>query len=114
MGHDVIGLIRKWAKHFHAAVDALADVSRLFGKFEIGRQYADDRIRLASQLDGAADDGGVGAETALPDGIGEHDDPVLAEVVLLFGERAAEARTDSEDLEEVRRDLSAGDKLGTA
>lgn len=67
------------------------------------RKYADHCVRLAIELDGPPDDLLVGAELGLPEGMAENGNPVLARLVFIGSESAAEDSLHAEDIEPVRR-----------
>ena len=61
------------------------------------------------EQDRAADHAGIGAEVLLPQRVAEHDHAVLARLVLLSMERAAEHRAHLEHVEELRAHCAALD-----
>src|SRR5262249_15653367 len=83
-------------------------------KVEGWREHADDGGDLVVEPDGAADDGWVGGEAALPESVGEDDR--WAAVPAAFGgdEVAAKDRLDAEEAEEVLRDADPDEALGVA
>ena len=79
---------------------------------EAARQHPDDRERLAVDEERLADDARVAAVAALPQPVGQDDDPVPARHLLLGQEGAAHGRPHAEHREERRRDADAADLLG--
>ena len=77
---------------------------------------ADDCIRMQVDVDGAAEDGGVGAEVVAPEVVIEDDFGTPAGGFGLFGgeEQAAEDRMDTRDIEVVGGDERAVDARGFA
>ncbi len=66
-------------------------------------QDADDCVGLSVELHDPVHDAGVGPELTGPQRVTEDGDLVLAELILVGQERAAEGRRDAEDLEIARR-----------
>src|SRR5689334_7055035 len=77
---------------------------------EIGRQHANDRIRVATKHDLLADDGAIAAEEAIPRTIRQHDDAVDA-AILALAKRATERGVHAEHVEEVRGDAPTDEEL---
>ena len=67
------------------------------------RHDADDLVRRLAELNGAADDGGIGAEARLPRRVAEHQHAVARRHAVGLAERAAEHRRGLQRVEEVRR-----------
>ena len=81
-------------------------------KLEGWRQDADDFAGFAIEQNLAADDGGVGLVAAAPERIGQDDDLVVAGLLFLFGETAAERRLNAEDVKDAGRYIGAAELLG--
>ena len=64
-------------------------------------------VLLAIDLDGAADDRGIGREAALPETMAEHDAPMLTDCFVLGQEHPPGSGFNAHDREEVRRDVEA-------
>ncbi len=80
----------------------------IFHAAEPGRHDADDGVRLAVELKGAADDRGIAAESPLPQRIAQDDDGIALRHFVLFGpEGAAEGGMDAE-----QRKIRLGDVFG--
>ena len=73
------------------------------------RKHAHDLVALAVQDHGASDDGGTGAEAALPHLLGD-DRHILAGLVVAGGEGAADQRARAHDRKELARDVVGGDE----
>jgi hypothetical protein len=73
------------------------------GEEEVRGHDPDDGIGLAGELDLASDGRGVATELRLPEAVAEDGHAILSLVGLLFRERAARARGDTEHVEEVSR-----------
>ncbi len=82
------------------------------GKSNAGGAMPTTSVLLAIDLDGAADDRGIGGEAALPEAMAEHDAPVLADRFVLGQEHPAGGGLNAHDREEVRRDVEALHVLG--
>jgi hypothetical protein len=74
---------------------------------ELGRHDAEDLSADTFELDGTADDRGIGSELLLPQSVAEDDEVILAGLVVTGFEDAAEERAHAENLEEF-----AGDQRG--
>src|ERR1051326_7319019 len=72
-------------------------------KLEFSRHHADDLRGRVVEVQGAAYDIWIAAETTLPESITDNADAVLSGGVFAVIECAAERRVDTEDLEEVDR-----------
>ena len=72
---------------------------------------ADDRVRLAIELDVAADDARVAVEARPPEPFA-HDDGVGATIVVFLRERPTDDRLDPEHVEKARHDPLPRDRLG--
>jgi hypothetical protein len=59
------------------------------------RHHADDGVRIATHIDGALDDAGIGVEPALPERIRQHGEAVAGRV-LVGAPDTAEERLDTE------------------
>ena len=79
------------------------DAVSLNGKLEARRHNADHGVLLVIQSDGAADDGGVATEAALPEAVTENDgDLAIAGPIFFVAEGAAKRRGDTEVRKKVR------------
>src|SRR5262249_57693757 len=81
---------------------------------EAGGHDADAGEARAAELDVATEQGRVGAEATPPQTVAEAHHALVARHGLFGLEGPAEERRGAEHPEEVRRDLSAGDPLGSA
>ena len=73
------------------------------------RQHADDRVRLAVERDGAANDAGVGAESPRPGAVPQHRRAGAARHVVFRQEQSAQARTRAQHRQQVRRHANRAD-----
>src|SRR5438093_11682104 len=67
----------------------------------IGGHDADDLVRFAGDAEVAADDGGIGAETPLPERVAEYHHARAVRPVLVSGEAPAQHRPHAQNREEV-------------
>ena len=65
------------------------------GQHEVCWQDTEDRVRVAIERDGAADDACIGGEAATPEAFGENDD-IVAGLLFSRQQRAAENGLDAE------------------
>ncbi len=75
----------------------------------VRRHHADDGDAAAVELNGAADDGRIAGEAALPETVAQDRDRVVSLRTFIVGERAPDQRRDAERREEVGRDVHADD-----
>ena len=78
------------------------------------RHHADDLIRLAIQLDRLSDRARLAGKEPRPHAVAQHDDVLLARVVVVAAERAAEHRRHAEHVKPVAGDAHARYALGVA
>ena len=79
------------------------------GKPEVARHHADDRARLSVERDAFADDGCVAAQL-LPEAVTDDRDRLGACDIVAGLNRSAEHWCCAEDVEQLARDLNAGDE----
>src|SRR2546426_108585 len=77
--------------HWQPKLRAFRDEGILFDKeIKTFRHYANDRVRLAIEREGLADDVSLTAEVFLPETISQHRDVVFALYAIFFNEGSAE------------------------
>jgi len=79
------------------------DLGRRQWKHEFRRHDADDRVRPAVDLEGAAENVPVASKPCLPEPMAEHHDVALSGSVLAGPEASAQHGLDAEQREDVRR-----------
>src|SRR5579859_10648 len=81
---------------------------------EVTGRYTDDGVLLGAQANLFADDCFIGAKTALPEIVGQHDNLVFAGNLFFRKETAAEVKVCAEEREIAVGDLYAVDVFGSA
>ena len=92
-------------------VNRSPEIDMAVAKHERPRHHANDFVPVVVHQDRPADDGGVAAETPLPESVADDHD-LRTGAVFLVGERPAALRRHAEDAEEIRRDQPAEHLLG--